>query len=289
MTQGKHNDSMHATDSVQHIIRVDSCEFMADADSEPRIRDLDLAERLGYEHPRNIRKMVRRYLESGDIGNSDACSTVERRKNGAVLCDVTEFWLSEAAALFIVTRSETPNAIALTKEMIRVFMLARRGLLPQQQPAVDPHALMQLVDAVAQIAKVQSAIVTRLDAMERRMDGVEQRLAAASTDPGGTIGPYVAKQLVGRRITALARSKASRDASRTYRGHRASIENELRARLNWFGLGSQWRFLPTHRRGDMERELDRLEQIERGVSEGLAIRAMRDAAAKQTALPWGAN
>lgn len=167
---------------------------------------------------------------------------------------------------------------------------------PASAPVVNVQDVVQaMLPVITQVvAETISRLVPALMAqtmapVTARLDAVEQRLAAASTDPGGTIGPYVAKQLVGRRITALARLKASRDASRTYRGHRAAIENELRARLNWFGLGSQWRFLPTHRRGDMERELDRLEQIERGVSEGLAVRAMRDAAAKQTAMPWGAN
>lgn len=39
----------------------------------------------------------------------------------------------------------------------------------------------------------------------------------------------------------------------------------------------------------MERELDRLEQIERGVSEGLAVRTRREELAKQTSMPWSTN
>ena len=75
--------------------------------NEPRARDIDLAERNGYERPRKIRDLVKTYLASGDLSQDDVRPVVGRTRIGIAERNVTEFWLSEAAALFIIAKSET--------------------------------------------------------------------------------------------------------------------------------------------------------------------------------------
>jgi anti-repressor protein len=52
------------------VLQESGLEFRSD-EGEPRIRDLDLAERLGYERRRDIRKIIERFVN--EIG---ICATV---------------------------------------------------------------------------------------------------------------------------------------------------------------------------------------------------------------------
>lgn len=140
---------------AHRLVRVGDWELKAWAkDEEPRIRDLDLAERLQYERPRKIRELIKRYADSDDLPALLRRSTVGRR--GFVEESIEEFWLSEEEALFIATRSDTKAAIALTKEMIHVYALARRGLFPQQATGMSRQEIEQVVQAV--LAPVADAL-----------------------------------------------------------------------------------------------------------------------------------
>lgn len=96
---------------------------------EPRVRDLDLAEHLGFERPRNIRKLIGRIC-----GERGVCSTVERTVNGR---PATEYWLTEAQALKVIAKSETAKADAILDEVIAVYMAWRRGQFTQAPVALD--------------------------------------------------------------------------------------------------------------------------------------------------------
>jgi hypothetical protein len=48
------------------------------SDNEPRIRDLDLAEKLGFKEPRAIRKLIKRYEKAGDLPCIHVRDTVSR-------------------------------------------------------------------------------------------------------------------------------------------------------------------------------------------------------------------
>ena len=108
-------------------------------DGEPRARDLDLATWLGFDRPRNIRKLIERATRAGDM--SPCCrSTVERQPTGpkgggSREYESTTYWLTESESLLIASRSKTPKAVAVTKAVIAVFMAARRGLLAPPPPA----------------------------------------------------------------------------------------------------------------------------------------------------------
>ncbi|MCU0655801.1 MAG: hypothetical protein MUF64_11130 [Polyangiaceae bacterium] len=139
----------------------------------PRIRDLDLAERLDFERPRKIRDLIRRYRESGDLGEIHVRPTVGRTsmpRGGERETLTDEYWLTEEQALFLVAKSETPVATALLREMIAVFVAVRRGLLalPSPRPA-EGAELEQLHARVAQLeARTPRAVSLSPEALADR-------------------------------------------------------------------------------------------------------------------------
>lgn len=100
----------------------------ADRDGEPMVHDLELAERLGFERPRNIRLLIQRLREDGILSDSEVCSTVKQtsRVGGR---PATEFYLTELGAILVASRSETPTARALTRSIAQLFLAWRRGQL----------------------------------------------------------------------------------------------------------------------------------------------------------------
>lgn len=136
--------------NAHRIVRVGewSLRVPGAAGTEPEIPDTDLAPRLGMQIHK-LRELSGRYERGGDIHPRVEVSpavggTPESQRNPGGRPARRRFY-NEADALFLVTRSEAPKAVALTKEMIGVYMLARRGLLPQQQKPIDVEHLRRVV------------------------------------------------------------------------------------------------------------------------------------------------
>jgi len=107
------------------------------SDEEPRLRDVELGERLGYDRPRDIRKLIERRKNDVEFGEVNCRATVARQPvgpggTGEREYTVHEYYLTEAQALEISALSETTNGKAILRTLIRVFLLARRGMLPNQ-------------------------------------------------------------------------------------------------------------------------------------------------------------
>lgn len=127
---------------------------------EPTILDEDLAEKLGYERPRVIRDLIKRYVESGKLPGINVRRTVRRTSmphGGTRQTEVDAYFLNEEEALYITAKSETPEADAMLKEVIHVFTLARRGLLPDQQ--LMQQALVSLAALPAQMAQQHTEVM----------------------------------------------------------------------------------------------------------------------------------
>lgn len=90
---------------------------------EPRVHDLRLAEVLGFEQARDIRKLIGRNRQELDTYGELICATVAQNGRGR---PTEEFWLTEAQALLICVRSDAQNAPAVRKTLIQVFMAYRR-------------------------------------------------------------------------------------------------------------------------------------------------------------------
>jgi hypothetical protein len=116
----------------------------------------------------------------------------------------------EADALFLVTRAETPKAIALTREMIQVFIAARRGLWPTN----GPEMLAQVAALRAEVATLQQALATGIvgaDVAEREILVPLRRIAGL------------------RGVTAKQR-----------RSWRSRVERQLRNLLGHTRRGATW-------------------------------------------------
>ena len=97
------------------------CE-LPEGENEPRIRDVDLAERLVFAKPAAIRQIIERNLDElrtyGDIcvAVTQTSDPKGRGRPGRA------FWLTEGQALVICALSRTPRAAIVRKLVIQVFM-----------------------------------------------------------------------------------------------------------------------------------------------------------------------
>lgn len=97
-----------------------------DRDGAFRMRDIDLAERLGYDEPRAIRKLIVRMIERGELPGLSPRDTVSRiEKRGAIRGVeervVSEYWLDRIEVLLVVMKSETTAAAQMCRAMATVF------------------------------------------------------------------------------------------------------------------------------------------------------------------------
>lgn len=121
---------------------------------EPRVRDLDLAERLGFDRPRDIRKLIERNM--AEIEAMGICATVAQNHGGGRGRPSTEYHLNEEQALLVATLSSAPQAAAVRAMLIRVFVAYRRGQIAP--PALDVEALARLMGEVVVKAIVAAGI-----------------------------------------------------------------------------------------------------------------------------------
>lgn len=99
----------------------------SDFDGEPRIRDILLGERLGYERPRDVRKVIERNKK--ELGQHSRCATVARlvERSGRGVQRVDEYWLNEAQALLVCMFARTEVAAQVRKALVEIFMAWREG------------------------------------------------------------------------------------------------------------------------------------------------------------------
>lgn len=108
-------------------VAIDGWSIVLGGDDEPLVRDIDLGERLGFARPRKVRELVERMLRDGILNPSDVRPTVGRTRIGIAERLVTEYLLTETAALLVIARSDTAKAVAITRQVVQVFLAVRRG------------------------------------------------------------------------------------------------------------------------------------------------------------------
>lgn len=98
----------------------------------PTILDLRLAETLGYEEPRMIRKLIKRNVE--ELGRyGEVCATVSQTSPSGGRPGES-FHLNEPQALLVCMKADTDKAADAREQIIRVFMAWRRGELRGPEP-----------------------------------------------------------------------------------------------------------------------------------------------------------
>ena len=110
-----------------------------DDEAEPRLRDTDLAERLGYDKPRSIRKLIERNRpEIEQFGAIQTRSTVERvarEGRGTVEIEAVEFWLTFDQAMLVAVLSRTERASDVRVALVSLASKVRRRELASATPS----------------------------------------------------------------------------------------------------------------------------------------------------------
>ena len=159
---------------------------------------------------RRLRELSERHEKARNIAPR-VCRTV-RQTGGR---PGKQRFYNEADALFLVTRSETPKAVALTREMIAVYMAARRGLLPRPAPAaLPPEIVAEVATLRAEVADLRGELAT------------------------GVIGPDVAAREIVAPLRRIAHLRGSTPKQR--KSWRSRVERLLRNRLGHSRRGATW-------------------------------------------------
>jgi hypothetical protein len=143
--------------STQIVLHVDGFELRADShDDEPRVLDIALGERAGLARPRTVRDVIKKAISDGSLREDEHFRFCRpRRQNTGRGRPATEYWLTEAGALKVITRLNTPAADAIVDDMIRVYRSALRQLTPPPPPPSAPAIPEGLQDLIAQSKTVR--------------------------------------------------------------------------------------------------------------------------------------
>ena len=98
-----------------------------DVDGEPRIRDVDLGERLGMARPTNIRGVIEKNrAELEAYGPLHTTRAMVEIGSGAQR-ETTAYDLNEPQSVLVCMKSAAPRAPEVRREVIEVFMAWRCG------------------------------------------------------------------------------------------------------------------------------------------------------------------
>jgi len=168
---------------------------------EPRIRDLDLAERLGFDRPAKIRELIKRNAEK--LKKFSVLPAVGKTSGESGGRPTEEYYLDQKQAIWLCMKSETDNAFEVQQEIVRVFDGWLNGtlescaelpptipdaLLAQAQAIVEQHRRLdahdsQLADQSHKITVLQNQIgtlITALHKKRRRATGADPRQGTLS-------------------------------------------------------------------------------------------------------------
>jgi hypothetical protein len=203
-------------DNAQSITNINGYALCAQwDDSVERIRDEELAERLGYARPRVIRDLIRRLEREGKLKDLHQCRTVRLRADGRPSKHATTYWLTEVQALKVIAKSETATADAILDEVIAVFVAWRRGELAATTDARLVEALQAIRALQEQLLSMRTGTITREGLSQLRCDV--------------------------RRVAQL--ECAARRWSSTRAGT-ADVYREMSGLTGWGGKGQPWKLLP---------------------------------------------
>ena len=104
-------------------------------DGEPRVRDLTLAERLGFERVHKVRDLIGRNLAELEA-HGGVFSTMEKTSETGGRPGIA-YWLNEPQALLICMFSRTPKAAEVRRALIDVFTAYRRNQLEPRGSDLD--------------------------------------------------------------------------------------------------------------------------------------------------------
>lgn len=155
-------------------------------DSQPFIRDLDWAERLGFSRPRDVRPLIKRMAEAGRLGEV-VCGAASQTRGSVGGRPSVTYYLTKGQALKVAAKSETEFADKVLDQMVQAFLLLERG-----QVALAPVVAAQPAPVAADSEPAWVGRLTeRLDkqaevfarSMETIVGAVLKRLDAPQSAP----------------------------------------------------------------------------------------------------------
>lgn len=202
MTEGNHNtNGTGAGTGLREIALIER-------DGEPRARDIEIAERLGFKQPRDIRKTLARHR--GALEGFGPVLVAETTYRG----QKSEEWhLNEEQALYAATVSDAPNAPAVRAMLIRTFVAWRRGHL-QTIGVSLPETITALIERTDGIARQLSH---RVKVLQDAVTDLQEKRATPALDFGGTVSAHQMIEMAGI------------DAKRRQRGTAQMVTNRMLA------------------------------------------------------------
>ncbi|HWL68145.1 MAG TPA: Rha family transcriptional regulator [Geminicoccus sp.] len=138
-------------------------------EGEARVLDTDLASRLRFDQPRDIRKLIARHggalSQLGELATTEIVVGKGQR--------TTAYLLNKRQAIFLTTKSETPAATEITIEIIERFDAYERGLT--RPPAFAP-AVTERVNA-----RLEANKLMRSDIALGRLIGLDRNQAVLAS------------------------------------------------------------------------------------------------------------
>jgi hypothetical protein len=260
---------------AHRIVRVGPWTLVAAATNgeEPRIRDIDLAERLEFSRPRDIRKLIRSLATAGKLNDLHHRDAAARADGQVAARPEREYWLTEAQALKVVAKSETAKADAILDEVIRVFILARKGLLPQQLAPrpYDPASLAVIAEAA------RAVVAEMLLPVREELARIRQDVA---TIPHGVITGLQADEL-RRTVEYLAMGLIALGRRGSTRAAKSYVYERLKAAIAWGFRGTQIHTMPAAKYAEAVATLRGMKQ---DIEHDLKTKRRKVAAKKQAEL-----
>lgn len=181
---------------------------LTEIDGAPRCRDLELAERLGFDRPRKIRDLIKSNItEMEGFGTCPAVGRVIKGERGSTTAE--EFYLNEEQALLVAILSKAPNAAAVRSMLIKVFVAWRRGHFDFD--AISPKQFGGIVKAVVhkELSAVLPAMVESAIVADSRRAALNVVSVRQLTEDGGALPK--GRNSVNRRIGSALRDLAASD------------------------------------------------------------------------------
>jgi len=174
-------------------------------EDEPRIKDIVLGERLGFNRAVKIKDIIKRNIQ--ELQGFGAFPQIgETMKVGCVNRKIMTYYLNEAQALLLCMFSRTAKAAQVRKELIDVYMTYRtRGLAKVREhyrqitTAKKPRAKLNAVD----IAKAVVAELKQHPICENQEFSVEGRYRYSFRPTNNLLGAGVYRTKNGDTLQAI--------------------------------------------------------------------------------------
>lgn len=160
---------------------------LTEMDGEPRARDIEIAERLGFSRPRVIRELVERNRQEFEGFGPLAVQHGESRGQ-----EFNEFWLNEEQALLVAALSKAPKAAAVRAMLIRTFVAWRRGHLGGSG-AIAP----EVIEEIRRTDGIARDLSHKVTEVERAVKRLEAMRAAPTFDLSGSVTSDTIIELAG--------------------------------------------------------------------------------------------